>query len=231
MRRTCFFVAPIGSPGTLVRQRSDRILDLLVRPALLGLGYEVLRLDRLGYAGSLSAQARTLARHADLVVADLTGGNANVFYELGWRHAADKPCIHLIEHGEQIAFDVADLRACFVDTTSEATVRATIPEFTKHALTALSRNRGPAHCPSEEEFAAFLEQPLTAMELQYVTAAATAPTVAEKVAVAEGPDELRGPDNGSHHDDGDNIPAREKAKFSPASIRSAKLWRCLPLAA
>lgn len=216
-----------------MRRRSDRILDLLVRPALLGLGYDVVRLDRVAYGGSLSAQARALAVYADLVIADLTGGNANVFYELGWRHAADKPCIHLIECGEQIAFDVADLRACFVDTSSEATLQDAIPELTQHALTALSHsNRGPVHCPSEEELAALLEQPLTAPDRPFVAPASVRVSLAEGVAIANNLAEPPATDNGSHLDDVDDTPALEKERVRPASTRPVKLWRrWLPIAA
>jgi hypothetical protein len=45
-----------------------------------------------------------------LVVADLTGSNPNVFYELGIRHATRKPIVTIIEGGERIPFDVNQSR-------------------------------------------------------------------------------------------------------------------------
>jgi len=47
----------------------------------------------------------------DLVVADLTDLNPNVFYEVAVRHAARKPIVHLITAGQEIPFDVANMRA------------------------------------------------------------------------------------------------------------------------
>ena len=50
----------------------------------------------------------------DYAVADLTTANANVFYELGVRHAVRKPWSTLLlfaEGGSQLPFDVAPLRA------------------------------------------------------------------------------------------------------------------------
>lgn len=47
----------------------------------------------------------------DLVVADLTGHNPNVFYEIAVRHAARKPIVHLITKDESIPFDVGNQRA------------------------------------------------------------------------------------------------------------------------
>jgi hypothetical protein len=37
----------------------------------------------------------TLLLEADLVIADLTTNNANVYYELSLRHAIGKPVIHM----------------------------------------------------------------------------------------------------------------------------------------
>lgn len=49
----------------------------------------------------------------DLVVADLTEHNPNVFYELAIRHARRKPVIHIISEGEKIPFDVANSRTIY----------------------------------------------------------------------------------------------------------------------
>ncbi|MFO0882763.1 MAG: hypothetical protein U0894_01005 [Pirellulales bacterium] len=50
-----------------------------------------------------------------LVIADLTGSNPNVFYELAIRHAIRKPLVQLIQKGEKIPFDVAGMRTIPVD--------------------------------------------------------------------------------------------------------------------
>lgn len=48
---------------------------------------------------------------AEIVVADLTGLNPNVFYEIGIRHMAQKPIIHMHEVGQIIPFDVSLYRS------------------------------------------------------------------------------------------------------------------------
>ena len=45
---------------------------------------------------------------ADIVVADMTGRNANVFYETGYAHALDKRVILLTQRADDIPFDLKD---------------------------------------------------------------------------------------------------------------------------
>ena len=43
---------------------------------------------------------------SDLVVTDLSFWNANVFYELAFRHTIKKPTIHMIRKNESLPFDI-----------------------------------------------------------------------------------------------------------------------------
>ncbi|HVX91580.1 MAG TPA: hypothetical protein VHC20_08325 [Candidatus Paceibacterota bacterium] len=43
---------------------------------------------------------------ADLVIADMTGRNPNVFYEVGYAHALNKPAVLLTKHADDIPFDL-----------------------------------------------------------------------------------------------------------------------------
>lgn len=56
---------------------------------------------------------------ADLVIADLSKWNANAFYELGLRHMAEGPVIHMIDRSNQdIPFDVKPYRTILFGWTS-----------------------------------------------------------------------------------------------------------------
>ena len=65
----------------------------------------------------------------DLVVADLTGRNPNVFYELALRHTIKKPFVQIMQEGERIPFDVAVMRTIFVDHTDLDSVARCIDEM------------------------------------------------------------------------------------------------------
>jgi len=65
----------------------DRVYAELIRPALESVGLDVMRADEEQCAGDIRADMFQELLMADLVVADLTLDNPNVWYELGVRHA------------------------------------------------------------------------------------------------------------------------------------------------
>jgi hypothetical protein len=87
------------------------VLRHLVRKVLSPLNYDVVRADEIDEEGLITNQIIGHLLKDDLVVADLTGNNPNVFYEVAVRHAVNKPIVHLITAGETIPFDVAHMRA------------------------------------------------------------------------------------------------------------------------
>lgn len=115
--KTCFVIAPIGEPESRPRARSDVVLRHLIQPAAEACGLErVLRADQIDKSGFITTQVVDQVLHADVVVADLTDQNPNVFYELAIRHAIRKPVVHLIGDEQDIPFDVSHNRAIPYDT-------------------------------------------------------------------------------------------------------------------
>jgi hypothetical protein len=108
--RSCFVIAPIGEDKSPIRERSDVVFEHILEPVLTEQGYEALRADQMAVPGSITAQILEEITKADLVVADLTGHNPNVFYELALRHALNKPTVQIIAAGERIPFDVGQTR-------------------------------------------------------------------------------------------------------------------------
>lgn len=108
--KTCFFISPIGVENSPERIHSREVCKNLINPVLKSLG--IAQVD-------LAVEHRTGARlhrvlldklvDSDLIIADLTGSNANVLYELGVRHATQKPCIQLLKVGDRARFDTAHI--------------------------------------------------------------------------------------------------------------------------
>lgn len=113
-KKICFFITPIGKPDSPERRRADQVQKYILRE-VLGAKYKVVRADELPHPGSITHQIIHLLYNADLVIADLTGSNANVAYELAVRHAFNKVSIHLIDKADDIPFDLKDERTIVFD--------------------------------------------------------------------------------------------------------------------
>lgn len=113
--KDCFIICPLDQTGSEVRKRSDTILKYVLTPVLEKKNYKPIRADQIPKAGLITTQIINLIIDSPLVIADLSGGNPNVFYELAIRHAAKKPYIQIIEKGNKIPFDVNVIRTIEVD--------------------------------------------------------------------------------------------------------------------
>ena len=92
---------------------SDDLLAIyqsFVKPTLESLGFEVQRADDIENQRNILRDIIESIMSSDLIVADLTGSNANVFYELGLAHAFSKPVILLTQSIEDVPFDLKPYR-------------------------------------------------------------------------------------------------------------------------
>jgi tetratricopeptide (TPR) repeat protein len=99
MKPHAFVAMPFGTKpnheGTMVN--FDRVYAELIAPALSAAGCEVFRADQEQRAGDIRGDMFQELLVADLVVADLTLDNPNVWYELGVRHALRARGVVLIQ--------------------------------------------------------------------------------------------------------------------------------------
>lgn len=86
-KRLCFVIMPIRRQGSDEYQHFRALHDTVIKPTLRELEYEVLRADDITKSGAITRDIVEHLATADLVIADLTDLNPNVFYELGIRHA------------------------------------------------------------------------------------------------------------------------------------------------
>jgi len=91
----------------------DAVYDQLIRPAIVAAGLEPLRADEEMTGGVIHKPMYERLILCEYAIADLTTANANVFYELGLRHAI-RPASTVLVFAQglgQLPFDVAPLRA------------------------------------------------------------------------------------------------------------------------
>ena len=110
----CFVVMPFGKDSTADRERFDRIHKHVIQKPIVEAGYECVRGDELGGTDDIVDMLKSELAKADLVVADLTERNPNVFYELGFRHALGRPTITICSadelNGGGLPFNVRQYR-------------------------------------------------------------------------------------------------------------------------
>ena len=131
MEKICFFIAPIGDPGTTTRKHSDDVLRHIVRGAASRFGFKAIRADEIAKPGMITSQVIEHIVDSPLVIADLTGHNPNVFYELAIRHAIRKPFVQIIKKDEPIPFDVATARTVFYELDLDGAANAS-DEVARH---------------------------------------------------------------------------------------------------
>jgi MAP3K TRAFs-binding domain len=134
-RPVCFTIMPYGRKPTQVEAGHgpaeidfNALWDRGYVPVIQALGYHPVRADQDTGALVITQMLERLY-FADLVLADMTIANVNVYYEVGIRHAAkEKGCVLLAAEWSKQLFDVAQMR----------TVRYPLPEgmITEHTAQA-----------------------------------------------------------------------------------------------
>jgi hypothetical protein len=134
----CVFIAPLKGDDSATRERSEDVYASLVVPAAQQAGFapEFILDDEPGTIMNHIARSIKTAR---VVVADLTGNNFSVGYELGFAHMIRKPTIPLIKCGSAKPFDVQTMRAIEYDYTNRGKLRAAIPQLLEQ-LTRVRRS-------------------------------------------------------------------------------------------
>lgn len=84
----------------------DDIYKLGIQAAATELGVLAERVDEQRYTESVLERIYRQIDAADFVIADMTGRNPNVFYEVGYAHAKEKLCTLLTQTADDIPFDL-----------------------------------------------------------------------------------------------------------------------------
>jgi len=106
-----FVVMQFGAPY-------DAWYQEVIQPVSRRAGFKALRADDVYRPGVILQDIIRGIVESDVIVADITPTNPNVFYELGYAHALQKPTILLANRQiEKLPFDVSGYRVIFYDDT------------------------------------------------------------------------------------------------------------------
>ena len=114
-KKRCFMITPIGATGSPERRHADWVWGGAIEPLFKARGYDSVRADKIADPAPINDSIFAHIEQDEVCVADLTFLNANVFYELGVRHALGLPVIHIASEGTGLPFDNMPYRTIFFD--------------------------------------------------------------------------------------------------------------------
>lgn len=109
----CFVIMPFGTPF-------DRYYENIYAAAVVDAELEPRRADSLFRSSNIVADIWRFTKESPVILADLSGKNPNVFYELGLAHALGKPVVLTASSVDDVPFDLRALRVLIYDREDEA---------------------------------------------------------------------------------------------------------------
>ena len=109
LTQSCFVIMPFAGTFSVVYER-------IIRPAVEEAGLACVRADELFARPQITHDIWQQIRSCRLVLAELTGRNPNVLYELGLAHAIGKPSVIITRNDEDVPFDLKALRYLYYNT-------------------------------------------------------------------------------------------------------------------
>jgi hypothetical protein len=181
-RPVCFMIMPYGRKPTQAEAGHgpaeidfNALWDRGYVPVIQALGYHPVRADQDTGALVITQMLERLY-FADLVLADMTIANVNVYYEVGIRHAAkEKGCVLLAAEWSRQLFDVAQMRTVryplpegmVTEQTAQAFCSAVKDEIQKRAAGASPMHESIHGYPSnvDEQAASTMKDQMTQLAI------------------------------------------------------------------
>ncbi len=88
-----------------------------IKPACEKANFKPLRADELIGPYNIHRDIIKYIFSSDVIIADLTGWNPNVFYEMGVAHTLDNKTMMIIQEGEKLPFDIGNYRCIYYEPT------------------------------------------------------------------------------------------------------------------
>jgi hypothetical protein len=107
--------APVAFVAMQFGEPYDTIYRSVIRPKAQALGFDVSRIDEVKRPGIIFQDIQQKIIDAKVLIAEITAPNQNVFYEIGYAHALNKPTILLAQRGKDLPFDIRSYRVIFYD--------------------------------------------------------------------------------------------------------------------
>jgi nucleoside 2-deoxyribosyltransferase len=98
-------------------QRYEELFSQVIAPVCDRHGIDAFRASDTFGPGIIIADIVRQISESALVIADISPANPNVYYEVGYAHALNKPTILLAESRTALPFDLSGFRTLFYEDT------------------------------------------------------------------------------------------------------------------
>jgi hypothetical protein len=156
-----FVITQIGEKGSPERKRTDEIHEFVIAPTAEAYSLAVKRSDLDATPGVITTQIIKGIIGARVVVADLTGNNPNVFFELGVAQSFAKPLILIVNTAQHLPFDLKTTRTIVVDdgeVLGAAVARAASEALSQSLVIVLASDYVPTNVVTEVATARTLDR-------------------------------------------------------------------------
>lgn len=112
------------------------VYEVHIKTVAKKLGLIALRADNFFSAGTIISEIWNAINETRILIADCTGRNPNVFYELGIAHTLGKPVILIAQCVDDIPFDIRHIRTILYEFTPRGMLdfEAAVETTLKHEL-------------------------------------------------------------------------------------------------
>ncbi len=102
----CFVAMPFT-------EEFDDVFRYGIKPVVVARGLDCLRVDKDAFVGNIVERIHHMIDRADVVIADMTTSNPNVYYEVGYAHHARKQVILICGARSLLEFNLQSMRCLF----------------------------------------------------------------------------------------------------------------------
>lgn len=123
-KRLCFVLMPF-------KDDMKEVYWQAIKPACESANFTALRVDEVKGVYNINKKIIENIFSSDAIIADLTGSNPNVFYEMGVAHAIGNKTIMIIQRKEKVPFDVSTYHAIHYEQSESGLqeLKTNIAEF------------------------------------------------------------------------------------------------------
>ncbi len=123
-----------------------------IKTAAADAGIDCQRVDEQIFAEGILVRVYAEIARADLIIADMTGCNPNVFYEVGYAHALNKPVILVTRDASDIPFDLQHTQHIVYGRSPSRLRNQLAKSIAQYLTLGMSSDRSDLHVPKVRSF-------------------------------------------------------------------------------